>query len=269
MYAIFERYLAEQSEFTIVSVDYPLAPENPYPVPFQACLNAIKYLHKNAPTFGVDPRKISVGGDSAGGNLAAAVALKLRDEGDSFLQRQVLISPALQFATFRLNSFQENDFGLLTKRGMVHFWLHYINEGIQFTNELESNEHLSKGVIQSTGWPFLEKYQKFPQSHVKIDEKVVKNWAKKLFDPYLCPLLAHSLKGLPPTLLVVAEYDVLRDEAQAFADRLRSDGVELTILPVNTFHGAYCFFQDSKAGTEVADGIVKYLGKIDKPKAVS
>ena len=106
MYAHMERYLADRTEFTVISVDYPLAPENPYPKPFGACLSAVQYLHKNAAKYGVDANMISLAGDSAGGNLAAAVTLKLRDLGHRFLQRQILISPAVQFASFRLESYE-------------------------------------------------------------------------------------------------------------------------------------------------------------------
>ncbi|XP_055352837.1 arylacetamide deacetylase-like [Paramacrobiotus metropolitanus] len=260
IYAILERYIAQHADVAVVAIQYPLAPENPYPKPMLACYNSVLYLHQHAQRLGIDPQRISIGGDSAGGNLAASVTLKLRDTGHTFLQRQILLSPALQFATFRLDSYEQNDrYGILPRRDMILFWLHYMHEGIQFINELTFNEHLSPRITQGKIWPVLQKYQQFPQSHVKIDEKVVKNWEKKLLDPYLCPMFADTLKGLPPTVILISEFDILRDEALAYADRLKADGVETKVVRTPGFHGLYCFSRDSKVGAQMADAVVSFL----------
>ena len=255
-----ERYFAYHLNIVVISINYRLAPEHPYPAAMEDCTKAIKYFHTHASQYGADPSKITLAGDSGGGNLAAGLALKLRDEGLTFLQRQVLISPATQFASFRTGSFLANDrYAVLSRFAVQRYWLLYINASLKYVNELEANEHVSSKVAQSKAWSFLQKYQEFPQSKVKVDEKVSKVLEDRLMDPYLCPLMAGSMKGLPPTLVLVSEYDVIKDDALAYVDRLKADGVETTVSKTNGYHGIYCSFSDTKSGRQMMEDIVDYL----------
>ena len=88
-------WMAHEAGVTVVSVDYPLSPENIHPVPFEAGDAALRHIAMNAVGYGIDPRRLGVGGDSAGAALAAAVALKARDEGGPALALQLLIYPTL------------------------------------------------------------------------------------------------------------------------------------------------------------------------------
>lgn len=169
-----------------------------------------------------------------------------------------MISPALQFATFRLDSYEENDFSIPTKTDIIRHWLLYINQSDSLISKLEASEHVPKAILGHPGWTFLKKYLRTPAI---VAETGTKKWKNKLLDPYLSPMFADSLKGLPSTVMVAVRYDCLRDEGLAYAERLKMDGVNVTVLEPTTFHGAYCFFQDSKLGTEIVDQIAYYLQK--------
>ena len=83
----------------VVSVDYRLAPEHPIPAPLDDCYAALGWMHKNAADLNVDPTRIAIGGESAGGGLAAALALKARDEGEYPICWQQLVVPSLDDRT--------------------------------------------------------------------------------------------------------------------------------------------------------------------------
>lgn len=93
------RALAADLDIVVVSVDYRLAPENPHPAPIEDCHAALVWLHDQAAALGVDPARIAVGGESAGGGLAAALALLARDRGSVPIAIQMLIYPMLDDRT--------------------------------------------------------------------------------------------------------------------------------------------------------------------------
>ena len=105
--------IASSNRQTVVSVDYALAPEHPFPAAFEQCKAVVRWLVGNAAGAGIDASRLAVGGDSAGGNLAAAVALAMRDEGVP-LSGQLLIYPACDFDQSR-PSYAENAEGPLLK----------------------------------------------------------------------------------------------------------------------------------------------------------
>jgi acetyl esterase/lipase len=93
------RLLAADIGCVIISVDYRLAPETPHPGPVEDCYAALQWLHANAASLGVDPARIAIGGESAGGGLAAALALLARDRGQLSVAFQLLIYPMLDDRT--------------------------------------------------------------------------------------------------------------------------------------------------------------------------
>jgi acetyl esterase len=111
-----------------VSVDYRLAPEHKFPAAPEDCYAATQWVAANAATFNGDPTRIAVGGDSAGGNLAAVVALMARDRGGPNLVYQLLIYPATDYYLPGTQSIQENAEGyLLTRDDMIWFLDHYLS----------------------------------------------------------------------------------------------------------------------------------------------
>jgi len=180
--------LAVKAECLVLSVDYHLAPEHPFPIPLQDCYDSAKWATQNIHKYKGDSSRLAVGGDSAGGNLAAAVTLMTRDRAEFRLIHQTLIYPALscQFDTPSYELFKENFF--LAREDMKFFWNCYVQK--------ENPQHV-----------------------------------------YISPLRTTSMDHLPPTMLIVADYDVLRDEALAYGRRLQAAGVPLTLKTYGTIHG--------------------------------
>ncbi len=164
-----------------VSVDYRLAPESKFPAAVDDCVAAMEWVAAHAGEIGGDSARLAVGGDSAGGNLAAVVAQVARQRGGPKLGFQLLIYPATDF-TADTDSIRENSEGyFLTHDDMVWFRDHYLPS---------------------------------------LDERT---------NPLASPMLAPDLSGLPPALVITAEYDPLRDEGEQYGQRLREAGVPVTI----------------------------------------
>lgn len=171
------RALANEAKVKIASVGYRLSPEHKFPAPLDDCYAALVWVAEHGSEVGVDPGRLAVAGDSAGANLATAVAMRARDESGPALRQQVLVYPVTNHS-FDTPSYQENGEGyLLTKDMMVWFWDHYLGDDADGQ------------------------------------------------DPLASPLLAEDLSGLPPALVITAEYDPLRDEGEAYAARLADAGV--------------------------------------------
>jgi acetyl esterase len=175
------RTLANVTGAVVVAVEYRLAPEHTCPAALHDCYAATRWAAEHAAELGGDPDRLVVLGDSAGGNLATAVALKARDLGGPRIAYQVLIYPVTdcRFDTASYAAFAEGH--LLTREGMRWFWARYLN------SEDEGR------------------------------------------DPYVSPLRMADLSGLPPALIVTAEYDPLRDEGEAYGERLRLARVPVRI----------------------------------------
>jgi acetyl esterase len=120
------RSLTNAARCAVVSVDYRLAPESKYPVAAEDSYAALRWVVANAARLGIDPRRVAVGGDSAGGNLATVVALMAREREGPALVHQILIYPVTDH-DFNTASYLENATGyLLTREGMRWFWTHYL-----------------------------------------------------------------------------------------------------------------------------------------------
>jgi acetyl esterase len=118
------RVLAGDAGCVVVSVDYRLAPEHPFPAAFDDCLAATRWARAAADQLGLDPERLAVGGDSAGGNLAAAVAIAAAAEGID-LHHQLLVYPVVE-PVFDSPGYRDNGEGyFLTRRGMEWFWNAY------------------------------------------------------------------------------------------------------------------------------------------------
>ena len=172
------REVCRGASVVVVSVDYRLAPEHRFPAAAEDCYRATAWAKQHAARFDGDASRLAVVGDSAGGNLAAVVALMARDRKGPELAFQLLVYPVTDGVNFDTASYRENGDGyLLTADSMRWFWNHYAPE------------------------------------------------AEQRQSPYASPLLADDLSKLPPALVMTAEFDPLRDEGEAYAQRLCAAGV--------------------------------------------
>ncbi|MEL4167730.1 alpha/beta hydrolase [Pseudomonas sp. ZS001] len=164
--------LAAELGILVLAVDYRLAPEHPFPAAFEDCLDVWHRLA--AAPLAIDPRRRWVAGDSAGGNLAAAICLALRNGGQPLPQGQVLIYPALGGPADLPSRRECADAPLLS------------------SDDLDDCQQLYLGGAAPS--------------------------------PYAMPLLAADLAGLPPALVIVAQWDPLRDDGILYSERLNAAG---------------------------------------------
>ncbi len=125
------RELANGAGIVVVSVDYRMGPEHRFPAAVDDCIAATRWVHAQAATLGVDPQRIAVGGDSAGGNLAAVIALHARDSDDLRLAYQLLIYPATDMRRIAPSHTRNGQGYLLTSDTMAYFRSHYITDDAQ------------------------------------------------------------------------------------------------------------------------------------------
>jgi acetyl esterase len=171
------RELCQRVGCIVVSVDYRLAPEHRFPAAVDDSYAAACWVADNAAALNGDAKRIAVGGESAGGNLAAVVCHLARDRKGPAIAFQLLAYPVTD-ASYATSSYRENADGyLLTRAGMEWFWDTYCPNPAERKN------------------------------------------------PLATPLNATNFAGLPPALIMTAEFDPLRDEGAAYAAKLKSAGV--------------------------------------------
>lgn len=143
------RAIAAGSGVTVVSVDYRLAPEHPFPAAIDDSLAAVRWVVDNAADLGVDPTRLALGGDSAGGNLAAIAAQELNTSGGHDVRFQLLIYPVTD-GTLAHPSIDENAEGyFLTKATMTWFWQQYVGDG-DWTGPRVSPVHAPHDVLAAS-----------------------------------------------------------------------------------------------------------------------
>ncbi len=122
------RGLATETRCVVIATGYRLAPEHPFPAPLEDCCNVTDWVASHATDLGIDRDRIAVGGDSAGGNLAACVCLAAKQDGGPALIHQLLIYPVTD-TDLGTSSYMSNGDGyMLTKAGMAWFFKHYLGD---------------------------------------------------------------------------------------------------------------------------------------------
>ncbi len=155
------RELANGSGHAVIAVDYRLAPEHRFPAAVDDSLAAAQYIIAEAANLGIDPARLAVGGDSAGGNLAATVAIALRGKLAKPLRLQLLIYPAVDSDMSRPSITTNGDVLPLTRKAMVWFWEHY-SGGADLRADwraspikAEDHSHLPPAYVATAGYDVL------------------------------------------------------------------------------------------------------------------
>jgi acetyl esterase len=195
------RALSNACRAIVVSVDYRRAPESRYPAAVEDADAALRWVATNATALSGDASRLAIGGDSAGGTLAAVVCRRARDRGgDPPIAAQLLLYPPTDYP-LTTPSHRDNAEGyMLTSADMEWYWNRYCPD------------------------------------------------AGRRQEPDASPLRAVDLRGLPPAVVVTAEYDPLRDEGEAYAQRLRDAGIHV----------------DARRFDGMLHGFVSGLGVIDR-----
>ncbi len=208
------REYAGRAMCRVLFVDYRLAPKHQFPAAPNDCYAAYLYALENAGSLSIDPSRIAVAGDSAGGNLAAGVCIRARDEGRIMPCGQMLLYPST---------------------------------GPDFQTES------------------MKKYNDTPMCNSRDADKYAKLYIPESADlqsPYLYPMRAGSLEGMPPAYIETAEFDCLHDDGVLYAERLEQSGVSVILNnTVGTMHG-FDIVLDSPIVRECVDRRVDFLASI-------
>ncbi|XP_067938558.1 neutral cholesterol ester hydrolase 1-like isoform X2 [Watersipora subatra] len=244
------RRLTESLRIPSVSVEYRLAPEHPYPAALADCLKVTNYILKNHKELAVDPNKVIVAGDSIGGNLAAAVALKLKKK----IRLQVLIYPILQVFDFLTPSHRENAATLkytlhpeflskcVTNYGGLSPDAHalilenkHISEDTRSKYSSYVHSDLMKGmnITQLSSLPHLS-------MGYSTDIKLVEEIEQRALDPFFAPLMADTLDNVTDAYIITGQHDTLRDDGIFYCRRL-NQAVDVKCELRNYMEGFHAF----------------------------
>jgi acetyl esterase/lipase len=214
--------------FIVVAVNYRKAPENPFPDPFNDCLQSIVWAYENAEKYGGDLSKMVIGGDSAGGNIAIAASLFLNDHQqykDLKVCYQVLIYPAVfypwqnptLFETYRTYS----RYGYIVDTDMLFtMWKMYAGKYHDQANELK----------------YLAPFNSMEQ---------------------------EDYSKLPPSMFILAEHDPLRSEGEVFANNMQESGVSVSCKTIPaTFHG-FATLENTAVVENLKTIVLPYLNSIE------
>ena len=207
--------MAKKTSSVIVSVNYQKAPEHKFPTAFDDCYAALEWTFGHAKELNIDVTKIGVGGDSAGGNLASAVALAARDRGRISLAYQWLVYPCNGPEYVSTPDVPNAEGYGLTQRGMKWLWEQYLNGSADDAN------------------------------------------------PYAVPHSATNFAGLPPTVIITAEFDVLRADGIAYAEKLKAAGVSVVFKDMpGMIHGFFNCGKYIDEGIAVRDFFADEINRI-------
>jgi acetyl esterase len=223
------RALANGAGVVVVSVEYRLAPESPFPAALDDAEAAVRWVAAHAADLGADPARLAVGGDSAGGNLSAVLAQRFRDDGPA-LAFQLLVYPVTDLTLSHPSIDRHAEGYFLTKDTMLWFRRNYLG------GDAGDGAGGNGGVVAQT-------------------------------DPRVSPLRADpaALPGLPPALVLTAEYDPLCDEGEAYGAALREAGVDVTVTRYDgMIHGFFSmgdFVPEGKTALDQAsEALARVLG---------
>ena len=209
------RRAAMESRSKVLSVAYRLAPEHKFPTAVEDAFTSYVWARENAMDLDIDPSRIALAGDSAGGNISAVVSLMVKDRGLEKPRLQVLFYPSLGADFFSKSIREFSDVFFLTTRDML-------------------------------GW-FGEMYLRD---------------LTDILNPYFSPIVNPDLSGLPEAIIITAENDSLRDQGEAYIEKLRSAGTPVTgIRAMGMIHSFLKFTPIVPAAADITNMIWSLVGK--------
>jgi len=202
-----------------------------------------RFLVEHADSYLVDPARIVVGGDSAGGNLAAGLCIKLKEDNKNALPEdvipmpklQALIYPALQGINFLTTSFTSVA-PLLSRLKAAAYWSLYTTGSEDSAAGISNNEHITPEKALEFTNPSQLSFSS-PTSW-STDKALLSKLESLALNPLVSPLVTADPVGLPPAFIIACQYDVLRDDALFYTKRLKSAKVPVTLHVVEgAWHG--------------------------------
>jgi acetyl esterase len=212
------RLLANRSGCMVISVDYRLAPEHPYPAAVTDAYVAISWVGAYGERFGVDTSRLAVVGDSAGATIATAACMLIRDKnvGEPEIKVQYLLCPVTDLVKFETPSYEEFGEGHFLTTAMMRRWKGYYLTGVE----------------------------------------------DRVAEPYCSPVREQNLANLPPAIIVTAEYDVLRDEGEAYGELLLMNEVFAEVRRIEgMIHNFFWFGGAIDRGREILEEVGADLRK--------
>ncbi|XP_033748691.1 neutral cholesterol ester hydrolase 1-like [Pecten maximus] len=271
------RRIAKDSGVMIISVNYRLSPQFPFPVPLQDCMDVVEYVIQNSVNLNIDPQKIAIGGDNAGGNMAAAISLRLKKK----IAIQLLIAPLLQMANWNTTSFIENSSYLsqsANSKICLYLLLNYLNIDHKYVQEVLNNNHTSKAFKRFHFTEILDQNLWLPKRYIRDEhlrenihlqtefgnEELFSLMESRITDPMISPLLADDdmLEDLPMTYIVTSGYDIVRDDGIMFSERLKQVGQPVILKHYEEAFHTSLFFPHGPLKLEVGVRIVQDIVKI-------
>ena len=226
------RYLAEVSGALVVFPDYRLAPEAPFPAAIEDCMAAVRWVRDNADILGVDPKKIMVGGDSAGGSLTCACAL---EDVEGIIKRAYLLFPACDVSNYHEQK--------------LYDWSYELYPVVEEDREL-AYSRIDRIRCGSEG---------------TAEDSVYVQGKTSLEDPLVSVVFASDerLSRFPPVTVAVSEYDYLRIGAEYFARRLHGLGRDVRLVRYcGCDHGFFDLFGSEPQAEEVCLDMADEVAKI-------
>ena len=225
------RYLSNKMKLKFIVPDYPKSPEIVFPTAHEVCVNIVKYIFENSDTFSVDPKRISLSGDSFGGHAVLYVAFKWKelayDKRYAPLLTLSLIYPWVQFVNLQLDSYNKSVNQRVISPDYTAIAISFLIKG-----DLELVDLVLNSSLSLLGHNYHERQKEFPALLPKLDweppaSMVAKYsiYADKILDPYATFLFQPDFSHLPPTLILSAGYDILLSEGQLLGQRMQESGV--------------------------------------------
>ncbi|XP_040091019.1 arylacetamide deacetylase-like 2 [Oryx dammah] len=271
---LLNRWTANKVDAVVVGVDPRLAPQYPFPAPYEDVVSVVKFFlqDKILAKYGVDPNRVCISGDSSGGTLAAGVTQLIQNDPElkNKLKAQALIYPVLQLVDTSVPSHREYEHGpLLPWKVAIKFACLYLTQDKALPQAMIKNQHMPHGsmyLFKLVNWSTLlpEEYKKNYVYTEPILGRLNSSYST-LLDTRLSPLAVNDsqLQNLPLTYILTCQHDIIRDDGLMYVSRLQNVGVKVFHDHMEDgIHGGLSFMASPiylKLGIRIKDKYINWL----------